>query len=116
MISDEERDDVIENLRFLCEGNRVRYKEEFFELLDETVIDPFYGYHEMNEVFGRLAELIDRPTCRNIYDIDADGASYNGFECSECGCKVEDGEGYPVSGVWNHCPQCGRRVVIDGHR
>ena len=43
--------------------NRVRYKEEFYELLDETVMEPDTGYHEMNDVFERIADLIDRPTC-----------------------------------------------------
>lgn len=35
----------------------------------------------------------------------------DGRECSVCGCRVEDEEHYHVSGVWNFCPQCGRRVV-----
>lgn len=34
----------------------------------------------------------------------------HGFLCSVCGCKVEDEEHYRVSGVWNYCPQCGRKV------
>ena len=59
MITDEERREAAENLRNLSDGNRVRYKEEFYELLDETVMPPFTGYHEMNDVFGRLADLID---------------------------------------------------------
>lgn len=39
------------------------------------------------------------------------GACDNGFECSVCGCRVEDEEHYHVSGTWNFCPQCGRKVV-----
>lgn len=35
----------------------------------------------------------------------------DGGECAVCGCKVEDEEHYRVSGVWNFCPGCGRRVV-----
>lgn len=58
MITDEERHEVAENLRDLFYGNRVRYKEEFYELLDETVMPPFTGYHDMNDVFERLADLI----------------------------------------------------------
>ena len=61
-ISNEERNEVVEALHYLEDGNRVRYKEEFFELLDEAVMDPCTGYHEMNSVFGRLADLIERPT------------------------------------------------------
>lgn len=59
MITDSERREAAEGLRNLSNGNRVRYKEEFYELLDETVMPPFIGYHEMNDVFGRLADLID---------------------------------------------------------
>lgn len=59
MITDEERRETAENLRCLSYANRVRYKEEFYELLDETVMEPGTGYHEMNDVFGRLSDLID---------------------------------------------------------
>lgn len=58
-ISDEKRQEIVEALRCLEEGSRVRYKEEFFELLDEAVMDPCTGYHEMNDVFGRIADLIE---------------------------------------------------------
>lgn len=40
MVTDEERREAIENLRCLSYMNRVRYKEEFYELLDETVMEP----------------------------------------------------------------------------
>ena len=43
------------------------------------------------------------------------GACANGFECSACGCRVEDCEGYYVKGTWNFCPECRRRVVEGGH-
>lgn len=39
-ISDDERRETVENLRCLSYTNRVRYKEEFYELLDETVMEP----------------------------------------------------------------------------
>lgn len=61
-------------------------------------------------VMRRIADLIDRGVCCNIYDDMACGSCDNGFECSVCGCKVEDEEHYHVSGTWNFCPKCGRRV------
>lgn len=61
-------------------------------------------------VMPRIADLIDRGVCENVYDESECGACDNGFECSVCGCKVEDEEHYHVSGVWNWCPQCGKRV------
>lgn len=60
MVTNDERREVAENLRHLSYGNRVRYKEEFFELLDDTVMEPDTGYHEMNDVFDRLADLIEQ--------------------------------------------------------
>lgn len=115
MITDDERRETVENLRYLSHMNRVRYKEEFYELLDETVIEPDTGYHEMNDVFERIADLIDRGECENVYDENEMGACDNGFECSVCGCRVEDEEHYHVSGTWNFCPQCGRKVVNHAH-
>lgn len=115
MITDDERRETVENLRHLSYMNRVRYKEEFYELLDETVMEPDIGYHEMNDVFERIADLIDRGECENVYDENEMGACDNGFECSVCGCRVEDEEHYRVSGTWNFCPQCGRKVVNHAH-
>lgn len=60
---------------------------------------------------SRLADLIDRPTCRNVYDWHEIGGCDNGFECSECGERVEDYEGYRIKGTFNCCPRCFREVV-----
>lgn len=61
-----------------------------------------------------ITVLVDEPTeqtCKNVYDETEYGACDNGFECSVCGCRVEDEEHYHVSGTWNFCPKCGRKVV-----
>lgn len=63
------------------------------------------------DVYRSLADLIDRPTCRNIYDESKAGACENGFECSECGNVVEDGGGWLVNGIFDYCSKCGREVV-----
>lgn len=62
-------------------------------------------------VMRRLADLIDRPTCRNVYDEHEMGACANGFECSVCGNRVEDFEHYCITGTFNYCPECGAEVV-----
>lgn len=62
-------------------------------------------------VLRGIADLIDRPTCRNVYDENEMGSCINGFECSECGNMVEDYEGYRVSGEFNYCSKCGAEVV-----
>lgn len=61
-------------------------------------------------VMSHIADLIDHGICYNVYDDNACGSCDNGFKCSVCGCTVEDEEHYHVSGVWNWCPQCGKRV------
>ena len=63
------------------------------------------------DIFHLLADLIDRPTCRNVYDENEMGSCINGFECSECGNVVEDYEGYRVNGEFNYCSKCGAEVV-----
>lgn len=103
MISDMERREAAENLRYLSDGNRVRYKEEFFELLDETVMEPDTGYHEMNDVFDRLADLIDRPT-----------TTRHGRFKTKHGGKVPCCEvcGYSIGDMrWSYCPKCGAEVI-----
>ena len=63
------------------------------------------------ELFKKLADLIDRQTCWNTYDGSEMGSCTNGFRCSECGNVVEDYEGYRVSGEFNYCSKCGAIVV-----
>ena len=41
------------------------------------------------ERIGKLVDLIDRPTCLNIYaETEKVGGCENGFKCSECGAEV----------------------------
>lgn len=80
------------------------YQSMYLTAIDECLPDGECG-------FDVLADLIDQGECENVYDENEMGACDNGFECSVCGCRVEDEEHYHVSGVWNNCPQCGRTVV-----
>lgn len=115
MISDQERREVAARLR------------QFHRRDGETQLDfiahMVYGKERMtaadySNLPSRLAELIDRPTCRNVYDEVCDeyegGCCENGFKCSKCGELVEDCEGYRVKGTFNYCPNCGAEVVPDG--
>lgn len=62
-----------------------------------------------DRLLGRLADLIDRPTCKNT-----DGR-WDMFECSACGCKVEltveayteYGDPVHVPFIPSYCPSCG---------
>ena len=67
------------------------------------------GQDPLNE----LADLIDRPTCRNV------SGSQDTFECSECRCMAEltteafneGGEPFHVPLMPSWCPNCGAMVV-----
>lgn len=82
------------------------------DLLTELLGRRVYDSEESVDSFEAMhvADLIDRGECENVYDGSVQDSCDNGFLCSVCGCKVEDEEHYRVSGVWNFCPECGRRV------
>lgn len=63
-------------------------------------------YEELHE---RLADLIDRPTCRlDLTDVETHGnTKVRIYECSECGRTCEE-----IYGKYERCPHCGA-VVID---
>lgn len=119
MISDKQRSEVAALLRKEADG--------WAEDCPDTVTCESYDFYEFilniadsadidlskppSMLFDRLADLIDRPTCRNVYDENEMGSCINGFECSECGNMVEDYEGYRVSGEFNYCSKCGAVVV-----
>lgn len=108
MISDEQRREAAKELRELATTGCIRYAEEFYEELREIVAFDLDG--SFNGVANSLADLIDRGDCENVYDGSVQDSCDNGFLCSVCGCKAEDEEHYRVSGTWNFCPGCGRRV------
>lgn len=58
MISDNERRDVAEDLRYLTIGHSIQYKEQFFDELAEVVVG-FEDYHDFDTVLDKLADLID---------------------------------------------------------
>ena len=57
-ISNNERREVAENLRYLTIGRSIQYKEQFFDELAEVVVG-FEDYHNFNVVLEKLADLID---------------------------------------------------------
>lgn len=120
MISDEQRRKVAALLRKEADG--------WAEDCPDTVTCESYDCYELilniadsadidlskppSMLFDRLAELIERPTCRNIYaETEEMCGCENGFKCSECWNVVEDGEGWLVNGTFNYCSKCGREVV-----
>ena len=100
MPSNDERRDVAERLRGMC-ARGCNYKEEFYDLLVETVMDG-WGFVEFSDVADRLADLIEprERTC-HIEHVDEDS-----FHLS-CG---HEADGYISP---NYCPNCGAKVVDD---
>lgn len=101
---------------YATKGEAIRAAEAYeAEGHDDLYCDGCAEGAYVYEIEGEnYADLIDRQTCRNVYDETKTGACENGFECSECGGVVEDGEGWLVNGTFNFCPNCGARVVKTG--
>ena len=114
MISDEERREVAKRLR---NGGIARNSEEAYVLLLSRIgIRPqLPAASTYEDAMVRLANLIDRPTCRNV------SGYKDTFECSECGYKVrlitevynEHDEPSHVTLTPSRCPKCGAEVVED---
>lgn len=72
---------------------------------------------EAERTLEKLADLIDRPTCRNV------SGDQDVFECSECGCKAEMiidvcneyGDTFSMSIMPSFCPECGSEVMDDAN-
>lgn len=114
MISDEERREVARNLREIEERTLLDVADgELLDLLAEAVgLDGYEGEHFEGGLLYCLADLIDRPTCRNI------GDDYM-FKCSECGAEFEPvtvngneyGEVFYTTLKPLYCSACGAEVV-----
>lgn len=110
MPTNEERQDIAENLRIMTSYG-CKYAEQFYELLKETVMDS-WDFHEFGDVADRLADLIE-PEERTCH-MTKYGPEYvlsGWWACSECGpvyppCNEEIAE-------WalKKCPRCGAKVV-----
>lgn len=108
MISDDERREAAARLRALDIHDWYDYKDEInsLESAIECNVDQRF---ESQSWWHRLADLIDRPTCRNEY------GSGRSFFCSACGCDVWTyDDSYCDPSDFLFCPNCGSEVVHDG--
>ncbi len=112
MTSDEERRETAARLRALHE-NHDWY--DFDQEVDgiESAVGCNYGQpHVSQGLLLRLADLIDRPTCRDLSERSGEFAS-DVFTCSACGNEIATWDG---AGGWldvRYCPFCGAEVVCD---
>lgn len=123
MITDEERRQIAYRLHEEAENWRDFAKDDtLFDMCDATFVESVLSAFQLNdmdmhvcEAFDKLADFIDRPTCRDV------SRSQDTFECSECGYKVrlitevynEHDEPFHVSLMLSCCPKCGAEVVDD---
>lgn len=122
MVSDEERREAAARLRKMLVYMRAR--RDWYRRDADTVecgnaayrdiaksIEPFGNMISGNyvHIIERLANLIDRPTCKNLATKPADE-----LLCSECGEHVDiaymdNTDDYHA----RYCPNCGREIVDD---
>lgn len=108
MISDKEWRRAVAELR---EASTGAYRHvDALDVIAGSVgveVDGKFGHEVENETYAALADLIDRPTCKNIAD------PYDGsfFECSKCGERWELSCGSPADNHLCFCPRCGAEVV-----
>ena len=105
VIRNEERRKFAENLRYIAQ-HPPEWATSACAIAE--VFDANYPlWKDSGELFDILADLIDRPTCKNIAD------PYDGsfFECSKCGERWELTCGSPADNNLNFCPRCGAEVV-----
>lgn len=108
MISDKERRRAVAELREASTG-AYRHVDALDVIAGSVGVEVGGKFcHEVeNETYAALADLIDRPTCRNLSPKPADV-----LLCSECGehvdiAYVETCDEYHAK----YCPNCGAEVV-----
>ena len=133
MITDNERHEVAQKLRELdmsdievdgCIIDSPKYVGLLLMRMLDAACDyrdglhHFPGFFSAQAVVELFADLIDRPTARNIADFDRES-----FKCSRCGYRVLSIDGAPDAaklvapegGVidFGYCPNCDAEVVDD---
>lgn len=116
-ISDEERRDIAAGLREAAAHPDVDGDVYCGYLVDCLQLHrgTYRGYLTP-ESFERLADLVDRPTCRFEPDVNASGMFSMFGTCTRCGAIADpltafcsESELKPL----NYCPCCGARVIRD---
>ena len=110
-ISDDERREIARKLREIERQTLCELTDgELLDLLADKVRSGRYGSKSFDEVlFGRLADLIDRPTC----------SIKRGYQtrwgvCSRCGALVNAERAVSTATEYlptRYCPNCGAEVV-----
>lgn len=131
MISDEERRKVVKALRE--PSNLLDIHASLYNAFDTcaeavvTTVPADYYKHNNRRLLNRLADLIDRPTCKLVEAWDGEREQHY-LDCTAChfgrrAIEQDDAGGwYNARELWcnveyddlTHCPYCGAEVVRDG--
>lgn len=130
MISDAERRKVARKLREDAANDKLRehvfVEEIIVGCIGETMHDEWGNVREV-EILTKLADLIDRPTCKLVEAWDGEREQHY-LDCTAChfgrrAIEQDDAGGwYNARELWRnveyddltHCPYCGAEVVRDG--
>lgn len=115
-INDEKRREVASKLRSEAEGWRDLFPDAtpegegidaaiMFDLIRFVGLDDLSPVHA---IYARLADLIDRPTCKMVECTIDHGSHSWGMRCTACGKEFEH---MKPSYWWHNCPNCGADVI-----
>lgn len=103
-IDEWEKDGLLINDSVSDEGDYSQIHDAVFGCFPAEYMHPG-DYEELHE---RLADLIDRPTCKMAECSIDHGSRSWGMRCSRCGTEFEhEKKAY----CWRYCPNCGAEVV-----
>lgn len=115
-VSDQRREEIVRELRYIS-GHPPEWATSASVMAEFLDVDYPVKWRASGELFAMLADLIERPTCRDV------SKQEGGFECSECGCLADDDvwrcfilRGRDGATAFSYCPFCGRKVVGDDGR
>ena len=123
MISDEERREVAQSLRHCSAYGDGANLSEWWARLQEVATGEV-DFPSPRELFDRLADLIDRPTCE-LVEVWDDETKQHYLDCTAChfgrlSIELDDaGMRFNSRALWagvdytalTHCPYCGADVV-----
>lgn len=118
MISDEERRETAARLRALHENHEWYDFDQEVDDIESAVGCNYDQPHKSQGLLLRLADLVDRPTCRFQPETAVHGIFSLFGICTRCGAIVDpltafcsDNRLMPA----NFCPCCGAEVVRDDY-
>lgn len=117
IVSDKRREEIVRELRYIS-GHPPEWATSASVMAEFLDVDYTVKWGDSGELFSMLADLVERPTRRDV------SKQEGCFECSECKFKAEIvgedcneyGEVFNTPLMPRFCPHCGRKVVHENDR